>query len=59
MMNWIDVRNRLPKDKQVVIGYFPHDEGRPVWIFQWSLAYTKLGDMSPTHWMPLPEPPEE
>jgi len=67
-MNWISVEDRLPDtdigDKNygdvIVIGYngvsvIPtiFEEGRT--IQQWS----RFKDYNITHWMPLPEPPEE
>lgn len=69
---WIPVEDRLPEAKLAVLGYglryaahdkpdkFPmehvvytrgEDEG---WFTYWDHHYVKV-----THWMPLPEPPEE
>lgn len=59
---WISVNNRLPEDDIIciltdgvsdAIGY----RGK---VFGWHLIWTDhLEESKVTHWMPLPEPPEE
>lgn len=69
-MEWISVEEKLPECKQDVLMYF--DSGnmavgcwteRDEHLSLWS-AYTDDGwiadcDCMPTHWMPLPPPPEQ
>lgn len=64
-MRWISVKERLPEDGQKIIAAFRDGGGRIVdqarysngefdfasWAYVW-------GD-NVTHWMPLPQPPEE
>jgi hypothetical protein len=67
--DWIPVTERLPEDEDTClcyaigqsrpfIGYFA--EG--YWVSLDSSDYDRAGDFTgqnPTHWMPLPEPPED
>ena len=63
---WIPVTERLPTDpvKKVLI-FAPHthgnivDVGRYLGADGWVLEGWYLTQTSVTHWMPLPEPPEE
>ena len=59
-MEWIRVEDRLPEDNQRVLVYRPEMETAdtgPISVqFGWTCA-RKHCDVS--HWMPLPEPPEE
>lgn len=60
---WISVKDSLPIDDEDVLvyncedgistGYFNKQEFRG-----WSTHYEWVPYMSPTHWMPLPEPPK-
>lgn len=58
---WISVEERLPEDMDDVLTWVGglvevgcYDESNECWEL-----YTYVGDGSVTHWMPLPEPPEE
>ena len=64
---WISVKDRLPEDETEVIIFVQHKIG---WyrVFGWHDEYgwhssaEEFGDGESdfvTHWMPLPEPPEE
>lgn len=64
---WISIENHLPKEKDGrVLVFYPDDFREKVKVAQYS-EYSDvwyIGDMcavsptKPTHWMPLPEPPE-
>lgn len=66
---WISVKERLPENEQIVIGYTPCDGFMFVGYYvkncnwkQWyiitAMRSTKCMNKRVTHWMPLPEPPE-
>ena len=63
---WIPVEERLPEDpvKKVLV-FVPHthgniaDAGRYLGADGWVLEGWYLTQNAGTHWMPLPEPPEE
>lgn len=70
MAEWISVKDRLPGDYQMVIGYTPSDgymfvgdcvsgKGWTQWRIFTALRSTKIVKKKVTHWMPLPEPPEK
>lgn len=66
MAEWISVKKRLPKTNRRVLVYIPElfnniqtafyarywSENDEDWHEEWST------NMTVTHWMPLPEPPE-
>lgn len=63
---WVQVDERLPEDPvQKVLIFVPHphgnivDVGRYLGADGWVLEGWYLTQSSVTHWMPLPEPPEE
>ena len=59
-MKWISVKDSLPNDKQVVLVYEPHCSDQPekgITTDVYSGGDLDYGTWV-THWMPLPEPPE-
>ena len=62
-MEWISVEDRLPDNDGICIA-FPTQTGNsyPVRYFrtnEWlTLQGNTVWNKKPTHWMPLPEPPE-
>ena len=66
-MDWISVKDRVPEPDQDVLVYNPKDginlgEFDPDQVSEydsgWTTFYEWAPTMSPTHWMPLPEPPK-
>lgn len=67
-MNWISVKDRLPEDEEAVLVYYRFDDESKMSFYgiltyyvydpypHWQHESTGL---KVTHWMPLPEPPEE
>ena len=66
---WVSVKDRLPEDNELVVVllvdrlklnhrqpsvYFGRKQGE-LWVE--ALDHCDVGWISPTHWMPLPEPP--
>lgn len=71
MSEWIKVEDKLPKDGENVIGFWPSRNGKKIdgknfavtkfaddnsW---WSLEDKDVDFCFPSHWMPLPEPPKQ
>jgi hypothetical protein len=63
-MNWIKCSDMMPEDAEPVLGYFPKskevsevywDGEEDSWVCH-EISYEKE---EVTHWMPLPEKPEE
>lgn len=64
-MMWQPIET-APKDRENVLCYEPSvgvfigsaddDRGAAHWTVDWDDQFTK---MNPTHWMPLPQPPEQ
>lgn len=59
---WIPVTERLPDEMQYVICAGQYLSDRSWWrcagVFRGgSFVDARSGDMNPTHWIPLPEPP--
>lgn len=50
---WVPVTERLPDDGEYVLAYSADDD------FTTVEARHRFGAFQITHWMPLPEPPEE
>lgn len=71
-VEWIPVTERLPEEKTYVLILFDtiagkmqgvcflykDDDGHNCWTWLDRLG-KNLFDIQPTHWMPLPQPPEE
>lgn len=66
MSKWIDVKDRLPEIRVDVLVYEFSENQRSMWVAHlvpyghwigWRGEYSY--DDTPTHWMPLPEPPSE
>ena len=64
-LRWIPVAERLPKDDSDVLAYlrigeegriYPANYAKGVW---WDCIFNTPATKTTTHWMPLPEPPEE
>ena len=57
-MKWISVRDRLPENGLTVLLYSKIDEIQTGWLsgLSFETSYDCISDV--THWMPLPEPPE-
>lgn len=61
---WISVKDRLPETDDTVLvclqrggyelGFYSDDSWRSLY-----LSYFETKELDVTHWMPLPEPPEE
>lgn len=67
MSNWISVKERLPKTYVSVLVYIPNEKPFPT-VREGFYAGDKKGWYAfchdekhddVTHWMPMPEPPEE
>lgn len=59
---WIDINDQKPPCYKLVCAFFKNDRGKPCvesMSFNPGEYYTKNGHYPITHWMPLPEPPEE
>ena len=67
---WISVKERLPDNDRMVIGYTPcdgymfvgyyvEDRNWKQWYIVTAMRSTKYMTKRVTHWMPLPEPPKE
>ena len=53
---WISVKERLPEETG---SYLVHDISMGIRVFYFGKGEVRSGWFGVTHWMPLPEPPEE
>lgn len=62
-MEWISVKDRLPKDKEDVIVFSTYRGIFLNWRFngEWAIMLNPVLKVPYpiTHWMPLPDPPKE
>jgi len=62
---WISVKERLPETNELCIvntewrGIVPATYGNESWIFDEGQGWSEKALSYASHWMPLPEPPEE
>ena len=55
-MNWINVKDRLPKNERV-IAYTPNEDSGMEYRFIPPNLFKKIASDA-THWMPLPDKPD-
>lgn len=73
-IGWVSVKDRMPENEEIVIGYTPCDGYMFIgfcrtyksYTYEWSdwniitsMRSTKKNTKKVTHWMPLPKPPKE
>ena len=66
MSKWISVKDELPEFGRRVMIYWPHWSRDPVvgvylsiGLWESESALSSYEEFPPTHWQPLPDPPEE
>ena len=65
VQQWISVKDRLPEDGEIVLvcgsrgGVYTAVFNKPGQYRGWHKLNSKSHYCDPTHWMPLPQPPEE
>ena len=60
-MTWQPIET-APKDGAIVLVFIGGIMGTGFWddeVDDWELCGYLIGSAKPTHWMPLPDPPEE
>ena len=68
-MEWISIKDRLPKEGGRYWCYLEHQNDLGLSHFQWNCSYNEnekrfsdrylIDGEKVTHWMPLPEPPKQ
>ena len=71
MSEWTSVKDRMPeeetdvlalcRDRKCFVGYIckPRWNGKINWVIWTAMKSTRIVNRKVTHWMPLPEAPEE
>ena len=58
-MKWISVNDQLPRNQQrLLLGFSDYPELIMVGFFVEGTFFFEGQVLKPTHWMPLPEPPQ-
>ena len=58
-MNWISVKDRLPEENERAIVFAPTNINAPIDGDRFINSRWVRYGYKVTHWMPIPEPPEE
>ena len=62
-MQWMPIEN-APEEGQFLV-YMPDDQRQPIQVAKWHPNVKVIGNVfafdshKPTHWMPLPQPPND
>ena len=62
MNDWINVKDRLPETEERVLIRYRQGKVKRTFVgeyYPWEERWSSILDAVVTHWMPLPEPPED